>query len=243
MIEPIGADYQWTDSPKVTTFSNELYVRYPGTKKKKRSINFSRYGGASASWPRGLVASCPRCPPCPRVLVSSLQAWGSTARPSASAVTRCASGTLSRTRPTSRPAPRTWPSAGGATTLVTERTPSCPRAPPPGRPGPPLPLAATQTPCSGRERGARSQRGQHHLAVQSRRLASKQAEQALRSSGGVAAGGFSGNPVDDSFHTEGPVQHTCRQTLSFFLLRLGLCQSCTLLKRHRVRRGASPSPR
>ena len=57
MIEPIGADYQWTDSPKVTTFSNELYVRYPGTKKKKRSINFSRYGGASASCPRVLVSS------------------------------------------------------------------------------------------------------------------------------------------------------------------------------------------
>ena len=45
MIEPIGADYQWTDSPEVTSFTNELYVRYPGTKKKKRSINFSRYGG------------------------------------------------------------------------------------------------------------------------------------------------------------------------------------------------------
>eukprot|EP01052_Picozoa_sp_SAG31_P038532 SAG31_NODE_5169_length_2702_cov_1.711103_5_plen_222_part_00 len=45
MIEPISADYQWTDSPQVTTFTNELYVRYPGTKKGKRTINFSRYGG------------------------------------------------------------------------------------------------------------------------------------------------------------------------------------------------------
>lgn len=45
MIDPIGADYSWTDEPSVTTFSNELYVRYPGTKKKKRTINFSRYGG------------------------------------------------------------------------------------------------------------------------------------------------------------------------------------------------------
>jgi hypothetical protein len=45
MVDPIMADYQWTDSPKVTTFTNELYVRYPGTKKKKRTINFSRYGG------------------------------------------------------------------------------------------------------------------------------------------------------------------------------------------------------
>ena len=43
MIDPIGADYSWTDSPDVTTFSNELYVRYPGTKKKKRGINFSRW--------------------------------------------------------------------------------------------------------------------------------------------------------------------------------------------------------
>jgi len=41
----VAADYSWTDSPEVTTFTNELYVRYPGTKRKKRSINFSRYGG------------------------------------------------------------------------------------------------------------------------------------------------------------------------------------------------------
>jgi alpha-glucosidase (family GH31 glycosyl hydrolase) len=41
----VAADYSWTDSPDVTTFTNELYVRYPGTKRKKRSINFSRYGG------------------------------------------------------------------------------------------------------------------------------------------------------------------------------------------------------
>eukprot|EP01051_Picozoa_sp_SAG22_P004319 SAG22_NODE_228_length_14619_cov_4.604132_7_plen_1008_part_00 len=45
MIDPIGADYQWTDSPSVTTFTNELYVRYPSTKKKRRGVNFSRYGG------------------------------------------------------------------------------------------------------------------------------------------------------------------------------------------------------
>jgi alpha-glucosidase (family GH31 glycosyl hydrolase) len=30
MIEPMGMDYQWTDSPSVTTFTNELFVRYPG---------------------------------------------------------------------------------------------------------------------------------------------------------------------------------------------------------------------
>ena len=41
----VAADYSWTDSPDVTTFTNELYVRYPGTKRNKRSINFSRYGG------------------------------------------------------------------------------------------------------------------------------------------------------------------------------------------------------
>ena len=59
----------------------------------------------------------------------------------------------------------------------------------------------------------------------------------------VAAGGFSGNPVDDSFHTEGPVPVAYLSTDPFFLSRLGLCQSCTLLKRHRVRRRASSSPR
>lgn len=32
----VAADYSWTDSPEVTTFTNELYVRYPGTKRKKR---------------------------------------------------------------------------------------------------------------------------------------------------------------------------------------------------------------
>ena len=41
----MGVDYQWTDTPEATTFTNELFVRYPGTKKKKRTVNFSRYGG------------------------------------------------------------------------------------------------------------------------------------------------------------------------------------------------------
>jgi hypothetical protein len=28
MIKPIGIDYAWTDTPKATTWSNDLYVRY-----------------------------------------------------------------------------------------------------------------------------------------------------------------------------------------------------------------------
>ena len=57
LLLPTLADYAWSDSAGVTTWSNDLYVRYkeqegvpPGanaTQKKrgKRGVNFSRYGG------------------------------------------------------------------------------------------------------------------------------------------------------------------------------------------------------
>lgn len=42
--EPTCVDIAWTDTPKATTWTNWLYVRYP-MKKGNRTINFSRYGG------------------------------------------------------------------------------------------------------------------------------------------------------------------------------------------------------
>jgi hypothetical protein len=43
-LEPTNVDVVWTDTPKATTWTNWLYVRYP-MKKGNRTINFSRYGG------------------------------------------------------------------------------------------------------------------------------------------------------------------------------------------------------
>ena len=57
MVTPSLADYAWTDTPKATTWTNDLYVRYKESesrqksqsgkngKKKRRGVNFSRYGG------------------------------------------------------------------------------------------------------------------------------------------------------------------------------------------------------
>eukprot|EP00756_Hemistasia_phaeocysticola_P064592 Hpha_TRINITY_DN791_c0_g1::TRINITY_DN791_c0_g1_i2::g.28903::m.28903 len=44
-IEATRGDIAWTDTPKATTWSNYLYVRYPALRRNKRTINFSRYGG------------------------------------------------------------------------------------------------------------------------------------------------------------------------------------------------------
>ena len=45
LINHTLADIAWTDTPKATTWTNWLYVRYARLMKKRRGINFSRYGG------------------------------------------------------------------------------------------------------------------------------------------------------------------------------------------------------